>query len=79
MYKNVYGHFRVVRMAKKARRFVEDLFRAFVQDPDQMPPAFRDRVADEGPHAVVRDYIAGMTDRFAQDEWLRLFQPYERV
>jgi dGTP triphosphohydrolase len=25
---------------------------------------------------VVCDYLAGMTDRFAQDEYLMLFQPY---
>ena len=75
----VYAHYRVVRMAKKARRFIEDLFRVFVEDPGQLPDAFRDRVPVEGPHPVVRDYIAGMTDRFALDEWKRLFQPYERV
>jgi len=42
-----------------ARRFIEDLFRVFVEDPGQLPDAFRDRVPVEGPHPVVRDYIAG--------------------
>ncbi len=28
---------------------------------------------------VVADYIAGMTDRFALDEYKKLFDPYERV
>jgi len=28
---------------------------------------------------VVCDYIAGMTDRYALDEFKRLFEPYERV
>jgi len=28
---------------------------------------------------VISDYIAGMTDRFALDEFKRLFEPYERV
>lgn len=28
---------------------------------------------------VVCDYIAGMTDRFALDEYLKLYMPYERV
>jgi len=27
----------------------------------------------------VCDYIAGMTDRYAQEEYLKLFSPYERV
>jgi dGTPase len=32
-----------------------------------------------GLHRAVCDYIAGMTDRFALDEYKRLFEPYERV
>jgi dGTPase len=33
----------------------------------------------EGLRRAVCDYIAGMTDRFALDEYQRLFAPYERV
>ena len=32
-----------------------------------------------GLERTVCDYIAGMTDRFALDEYKRLFEPYERV
>ncbi len=35
--------------------------------------------AGEGTERVVCDYLAGMTDRYAQDEYLRLFQPYSIV
>jgi dGTPase len=28
---------------------------------------------------VIADYIAGMTDRFALEEYKKLFDPYERV
>jgi dGTPase len=28
---------------------------------------------------VICDYIAGMTDRYALDEYKKLFEPYERV
>jgi len=28
---------------------------------------------------VVTDYIAGMTDRFALDEWQKLFDPYRHA
>lgn len=76
---NVYMHYRVARMADKARRFVEELFKAFVANPKQLPPDFQAWAEKEGIHRSICDYIAGMTDRYAQDEYLRLFQPYERV
>ncbi|HHT9140028.1 MAG TPA: deoxyguanosinetriphosphate triphosphohydrolase [Candidatus Tripitaka californicus] len=76
---NVYMHYRVARMADKARRFVEELFKAFVANPRQLPPDFQAWAEKEGIHRGVCDYIAGMTDRYAQDEYLRLFHPYERV
>ncbi len=76
---NVYNHYRVVRMADKARRFVEELFKAFVENPMQLPPEYQKWIEKEGLYQGVCDYIAGMTDRFAQDEYLKLFYPYERV
>ena len=33
----------------------------------------------EDKHQVVCDYIAGMTDRYALDEYKKFFEPYERV
>jgi dGTPase len=37
------------------------------------------RIAKEGPRRVICDYIAGMTDRYALDEYKKLFNPYEKV
>ncbi len=76
---NVYNHYRVARMAAKARRFVEELFKTFIKNPKQLPPEYQKLIEKEGPYQGVCDYIAGMTDRFAQDEYLKLFYPYERV
>jgi len=79
MMERVYRHYRVIRMANKAKRFLEELFKAYLTDINQLPPAYKERVEEEGKHRVICDYIAGMTDRFAQDEFIRLFHPYERV
>ncbi len=76
---NAYNHYRVVRMADKAKRFVEELFNAFIQNPMQLPPEYQKWIEEAGLYQGVCDYIAGMTDRFAQDEYLKLFYPYERV
>jgi dGTPase len=75
----LYRHYRVVRMAEKARRILQDLFRAYMETPKQLPPSFYDRIPTEGTARIVCDYIAGMTDRFALDEHRRLFDPHARV
>ena len=75
----VYRHYRVVRMATKARRFIEELFTAYIQSPEQLPESALRLRQEDGLHRVVCDYIAGMTDRYAQDEHLKLFAPFERV
>ena len=75
----VYRHYRVVRMTAKARRFLERIFEAYRTNPDMLPPEHHARAEAEGLEQVITDYIAAMTDRFAQDEYQRLYEPFERV
>jgi dGTPase len=75
----VYRHYRVMRMSTKARRFIEELFTAYIENPRQLPDAALRLLEEDGLYQVVCDYIAGMTDRYAQDEYLKLFVPFERV
>ena len=75
----VYRHYRVARMMTKARRFIGDIFKAYQDNPDQLPPTYRARADTEGLQRAICDYIAGMTDRYAQDEYQRLYEPFERV
>ena len=75
----LYQHYKVARMSNKARRFVQELFQCYASNPEQLPPTSQGRVKDEGVYRVVCDYIAGMTDRYAQNEYRRLFQPYEAL
>ncbi|MFW6161675.1 MAG: deoxyguanosinetriphosphate triphosphohydrolase [Planctomycetota bacterium] len=75
----LYHHYRVVRMMAKAKRFVRDLFQAYLADERQLPDEHRLAAEEEGLVRIICDYIAGMTDRYAQDEYKKLFHPYERV
>jgi dGTPase len=79
LHERVYGHYRVVRMATKGRRIVATLFEEICRQPELLPDRYKVRVAREGRERVACDYLAGMTDRYAQDEYLRLFQPYTGV
>jgi dGTPase len=75
----VYNHYRVVRMTTKAKKFIEDIFEAYISSPNQLPPEHRAWAEETGLHQGVCDYIAGMTDRYAQQEHMKLFNPFERV
>ncbi len=77
--KNLYHHYRVIRMSNKAYRFIKDLFEAYIQNPEQLPSSQAKRLKKEGKHRVVCDYIAGMTDRYALDEYKKFFDPYKKV
>ncbi|HEY7153861.1 MAG TPA: deoxyguanosinetriphosphate triphosphohydrolase [Gemmataceae bacterium] len=74
--RRVYHHYRVQRMAVKGGRIVRQLFDEFCRVPRMLPEHYSRRVDGERPERTVCDYVAGMTDRYAQDEFLRLFQPY---
>jgi dGTPase len=79
LYANFYRNYRVVRMAAKAERMLEALFHAYLNQPEILPPSVKARVSKLPPTRVVCDYIAGMTDRFAMNEYARLFDPETRV
>jgi dGTPase len=81
LYDNFYRHFRVMRMAVKAERTLTNLFQAYVNRPDQLPTETRAKVkAEPGSlQRVVADYLAGMTDRYAIQEYRRLFDMEERA
>jgi len=76
---NLYRHYRVVRMSSKASRFITSLYDVYLDKTDQLPPTTQSRLKKEEKHRVVCDYIAGMTDRYALDEYKKFFEPYERV
>ncbi|MBL7156824.1 MAG: deoxyguanosinetriphosphate triphosphohydrolase [Candidatus Omnitrophica bacterium] len=77
--KNLYQHYRVIRMSQKASRIIRDLFEAYTQNPEQLPSSQAARLKKETKYIVVRDYIAGMTDRYALDEYKKFFDPYKKV
>jgi dGTPase len=73
----MYRHFTVNRMTSKARALVRDLFEKFMGDPDLLPTEWAAMIVDQSAlHSrarIIADYIAGMTDNYAELEWARLF------
>ncbi len=75
----LYRHPRVMRMQIKAERIITAVFQAYVAEPRQLPYWEQDKIGDRDLYRVVCDYIAGMTDRYALQEYAKLFDPLERV
>ena len=75
LFKHMYRHERITRMTVAARDVVRDLFALYMARPGHLPEAWRRGVAESDSAArarLVADYIAGMTDRFAQEEHRKL-------
>jgi dGTPase len=79
LFERVYRHYRVMRMASKGQRMLRRMFEEFQRQPRQLPPRYQELAVQESVPQAVCDYLAGMTDRYAQDEYLRLFQPYATI
>lgn len=71
----LYRHYKVLRAVQKSSNVITQLFNAFVDQPELLPPMYRDRAIQFGAHRTVADYVAGMTDRYALLEYNRVLNP----
>lgn len=62
----VYRHSHLMAMTDRARETIETLFARFHADPSLMPARFQSMLEQQPLKIVIADYIAGMTDRFAE-------------
>lgn len=79
LFERMYRHYRLVRMQEKAERFITDMFQAYTKEPAMLPTTVQKKLVNRDLPQTVADYIAGMTDRYALEEWQKLFNPYRRV
>jgi len=80
--RRMYRHYKVNRMASKARRIVKELFDLLLAEPGCLPSEWQadmEGLDPPGQAQLVLDYIAGMTDRFALEEHRRLFDAYKKI
>jgi dGTPase len=78
LYHNMYQQYSIMRMAKRAQRFICEIFNSYVEEPLLLPRESQDLLERKPIHRVVADYIASMTDRSAVLEYRRLFDPLTR-
>ena len=76
LFARMYRHYKVNRMASKAKRVIGELFDLFMEEPSVLPDEWRflgKRNVKSNQARLIADYIAGMTDRYALLEYDRLF------
>ncbi len=72
LFTHFYRHEHVVRSMDAAKRVLSELFDAYLANPSLLPADARRRGVNDGLHRTVCDYVAGMTDRFAEQEHRRV-------
>jgi dGTPase len=75
----LYRHPRIERMREEARRILRALYTGYLENPHRLPEETRRRAGEEGLPRTVADYVAGMTDRYAHEEYRRLHDPGVRA
>ncbi len=76
MYERVYNSPMLEQERKRVRAVVQRLFEAYMEDDDLLREATGRVPEDTKARArLVCDYVAGMTDRFAREQFIRIFVP----
>ncbi len=72
LYDRFYRHSDLLAFEGRAREILEGLFGALIERPEALPSWYRGWIEHVGLERAVCDYVAGMTDRFAEREAARL-------
>jgi dGTPase len=72
LYERVYRHPKLLELSQHAAEVLDGLFRSLCQRTEEMPPWYQRWTSEVGRERAVCDYLAGMTDRFAEQEFERL-------
>ncbi len=73
LFANLYRHPRVMRSNSRSTLIVQRLFEHYCNHPKQMSQSYQDRIETEGLERSVADFIAGMTDRYAEIDSKEIF------
>ncbi|MDR0361291.1 MAG: deoxyguanosinetriphosphate triphosphohydrolase [Planctomycetota bacterium] len=73
LFVNFYRNGKLMAVMEIAQDKLRALFAVYRENPAKMPDDYRQIADTYGIERAVTDYVAGMTDRFAQDEFVRLY------
>ena len=74
LYQRVYRHPQLVAVRSRAQQQLRTMFAGYCRRPALLPQKFRDRAETFGIAAAVGDYLAGMTDRYCEQQFRLYFE-----
>ncbi len=73
LYENVYRHPQLVTVRKVAQSRLKQMFEGFCRNPEMFPSKYQNRVQKVGVRRMAVEYIAGMTDKFCEQTYQKMF------
>ncbi len=77
LHKNMYSHRKVLRMEFKAELTLEGIFKAYAKMPGLLPEPVQKNSQWGSLERRICDYVSGMTDRYAINEYKNLYSAEE--
>ena len=74
LFEHVYRHPRLVEVRQGAAMRLRQLYRLLVSNPERLPTRVRGWILDWGIERATGAYLAGMTDRFCDEQYLLLVE-----
>ena len=77
MFVHVYKNENVKKASdlSKVRLIIESLYNHYINHPEELPETYKNLIGEYGVYEMSKDYIAGMTDRYAMNLYEELFIP----
>lgn len=73
LYERVYRHPKLIAMRQQAQDRLKQMFTKYCQDPSWFPEKYQHRAERVGVRRMAVDYIAGMTDHYCEEVFLKMF------
>ncbi len=73
LYNRVYRHEHLVAVRTQAQTRLRAMFAGYVAQPDLLPPRYQTRATEVGLPRAVGEYLAGMTDRYCDQQYREHF------
>ncbi len=73
LYQRVYRHPQLMNVRADAQQRLRTMFDGYVRRPELLPDKFRRRLDRVGPSRAAGEYLAGMTDRYCDEQFARHF------
>jgi dGTPase len=73
LYDRVYRHPAIIHVREQAQSRLRKMFAGYVREPMRLPKRYLTRSESVGLARAVGEYIAGMTDRFCNEQYERFF------